>query len=146
MQGGWSDETMTLGTPKSPSSFKHTINHAIAADEMKPLIIVCPTYNNTNENGLDFASHHRVTENPNSQYFDPPDFRPNMVYFPAKEGMEVKGAVLIAAGGAFRFRSDTEEMPVAEAFSKLGYQSFVVSYRLQPYSIQEGALDLGRAV
>ena len=63
------------------------------------------------------------TENPNSQYFDPPDFRPNMVYFPAKEGVEVKGAVLIAAGGAFRFRSDANEgTPVAEAFSQLGYQ------------------------
>ncbi len=86
------------------------------------------------------------TENTNSQYFDPPDFRPNMVYFPAKEGVEVKGAVLIAAGGAFRFRSDTEGTPVAEAFSELGYQSFVVNYRLRPYSMQEGALDLGRAV
>ena len=28
----------------------------------------------------------------------------------------------------------------------LGYQSFVVNYRLQPYTMQEGALDLGRAV
>jgi acetyl esterase/lipase len=86
------------------------------------------------------------SENTNSQYFDPPDFRPTMAYFPAREGVEVKGAVLIAAGGAFRFRSDTEGTPVAEAFSKLGYQSFVVNYRLQPYSMQEGALDLGRAV
>ena len=86
------------------------------------------------------------TENPNSQYADPPHFRPNMVYFPAKQGVEVKGAVLIAAGGAFRFRSDVEGRPVAEAFSELGYQSFVVNYRLRPYSMQEGALDLGRAV
>jgi acetyl esterase/lipase len=87
------------------------------------------------------------TENSNSQYADPPDFRPNMVYFPAKQGLEVKGAVLIAAGGAFRFRSDAVEgTPVAEAFSELGYQSFVVNYRLRPYSMQEGALDLGRAV
>ena len=31
------------------------------------------------------------TENPNSSYFDPPDFRPNMVYFPAKQGVAVKG-------------------------------------------------------
>jgi acetyl esterase/lipase len=87
------------------------------------------------------------TENPNSQYFDPPDFRPNMVYFPAKPGVAVKGAVLICAGGAFRFRGDANEgTPVAKAFSELGYQSFVVNYRLRPYSMQEGALDLGRAV
>lgn len=85
-------------------------------------------------------------EDPNSQYFDPPDFRPNMVYFPAREGVEVKGAVLLAAGGAFRFRSPADGAPVAEAFNALGYQSFVVNYRLQPYTMQEGALDLGRAV
>jgi hypothetical protein len=35
------------------------------------------------------------TEN-NSRYADPPDFRPNMVYYPAREGVEVKGAVLLA--------------------------------------------------
>jgi acetyl esterase/lipase len=83
---------------------------------------------------------------PNSPYFDPPDFRPNMVYFPAKQGVAVKGAVLICPGGAFQFRSDGEGAPVAKAFSELGYQSFVVNYRLRPYSMQEGALDLGRAV
>ena len=86
------------------------------------------------------------TENPNSSYFDPPDFRPNMMYFPARQGVAVKGAVLICPGGAFQFRSDTEGAPVAKALSELGYQSFVVNYRLRPYSMQEGALDLGRAV
>ncbi|MEA4846059.1 MAG: alpha/beta hydrolase-fold protein [Clostridiaceae bacterium] len=53
MHGGWSDETATLGTPGKPSSFKNVIDHAIAAGEIKPLIIVCPTYNNTNKDGLD---------------------------------------------------------------------------------------------
>jgi hypothetical protein len=43
------------------------------------------------------------TENTNAQYFDPPDFRPNMVYFPAKEGVKVKGAVLICPGVRFNF-------------------------------------------
>ena len=38
-----------------------------------------------------------------SRYANPPDFRPNMVYYPAREGVEVKGAVLLAAGGAFGF-------------------------------------------
>ncbi|WKV08483.1 alpha/beta hydrolase-fold protein [Thermoanaerobacterium sp. CMT5567-10] len=56
MHGGWGDETTMLGTPAKPSSFKNVIDNAIAAGEIKPLIIVCPTYNNTNENGLDSAS------------------------------------------------------------------------------------------
>jgi acetyl esterase/lipase len=69
-----------------------------------------------------------------------------MVYFPVKQGVKVKGAVLVCPGGAFQFRSDTESAPVAEQLSALGYQSFVVNYRLRPYTVQEGALDLARAV
>lgn len=86
------------------------------------------------------------TEN-NGYYADDPDFRPYMVTFPVPEGTEVKGAVLICAGGAFQFRSDQNEgTPVAQALSESGYQSFVVNYRLQPYTQEEGALDLARAV
>lgn len=83
----------------------------------------------------------------NGNYFDEPDFRPYAVTFPVPEGTQVKGAVLICAGGAFQFRSDNPEgTPVAEELSKLGYQSFVVNYRLRPYTQEEGALDLARAV
>lgn len=82
----------------------------------------------------------------NSGNPDGADFRPNMVYFPAQEGVEIKGAVLICPGGAFQFRSEGEGAPVARALSELGYQSFVVNYRLRPYTQQEGALDLARAV
>jgi acetyl esterase/lipase len=86
------------------------------------------------------------TEN-NAGYFDPPDFRPNMVYLPVKQDVAVKGAVLVCAGGAFQFRgNEMEGTPVAEHLSALGYQSFVVNYRLRPYTMQEGALDLARAV
>lgn len=80
-------------------------------------------------------------------YFDDPDFRPYLTFFPVPEGTEVKGAVLICAGGAFQFRSDENEgTPVAEALSEQGFQSFVVDYRLRPYTQEEGALDLARAV
>lgn len=83
----------------------------------------------------------------NGGYFDEPDFRPTVTTFPVPEGTEVKGAVLICAGGAFQFRSDgMEGTPVAQELSKLGYQSFVVDYRLRPYTQEEGALDLARAL
>ena len=39
----------------------------------------------------------------------PPSFRPYMNYFPVDEGMTIKGAVLVCAGGAFQFRSDRME-------------------------------------
>lgn len=47
MHGGWGDETTTLGTADDPSAFKNVLDHAIAAGQIAPLIIVCPTYNNT---------------------------------------------------------------------------------------------------
>ena len=53
MHGGWSNETTSLGVPGRPSAFKNVIDNAIANGEMQPMIIVCPTYNNTNENGQD---------------------------------------------------------------------------------------------
>ena len=80
-------------------------------------------------------------------YSDDPDFRPYLTSFPVPEGTPVKGAVLICPGGAFQFRSDQPEgVEVAEALRELGYQSFVVDYRLRPYTQQESALDLARAV
>ncbi len=83
----------------------------------------------------------------NGNYSDDPDFRPYLTSFPVPEGTEIKGAVLICPGGAFQFRSDHPEgIDVAEALSQLGYQSFVVDYRLRPYTQQGGALDLARAV
>ncbi|MGN0971752.1 MAG: alpha/beta hydrolase, partial [Aristaeellaceae bacterium] len=47
MHGGWSNETSTLGTDAQPTPFKHAIDHAIQDGLMQPMIIVCPTYNNT---------------------------------------------------------------------------------------------------
>lgn len=86
------------------------------------------------------------TEN-NGRYSDDPDFRPYLVSFPVPEGTEVKGAVLICAGGAFQYRSDENEgTPVARELANRGYQSFVVNYRLRPYTQEEGALELARAV
>ena len=53
MHGGWSNETTILGTPTRPSSFKNVIDNAIQDGIFEPLILVCPTYNNTNDNGQD---------------------------------------------------------------------------------------------
>ena len=58
-----------------------------------------------------------------------------------------KGAVLVCAGGAFQFRSDRMEgTPVAQWFARHGYQAFVVNYRVRPYTMEEGSLDLARAI
>lgn len=83
----------------------------------------------------------------NGNYFDDPGFMPYITEYQVPDGVEVKGAVLINPGGAFQFRAERPEgSDVAEALSKLGYKSFVVHYRVRPYTMQEGALDLARAV
>jgi enterochelin esterase-like enzyme/acetyl esterase/lipase len=46
MHGGWGNESSTLGTPNQPNQLKNVIDNAIVKGDMKPLIIVCPTYNN----------------------------------------------------------------------------------------------------
>jgi len=45
--GGWSNEETVLGTDEQPSELKYAIDHAIQDSRMKPMILVCPTYNNT---------------------------------------------------------------------------------------------------
>ncbi len=56
MHGGWGNENQTLGTPGHPSGFKNVIDNAIANGDFDPLIIVCPTYNNTSpEDSANFS-------------------------------------------------------------------------------------------
>ncbi len=62
MHGGWANETTILGTPESPDEFKNVLDHLIAEKKMKPMIIVCPTYNNlSNEDSADYSLAIRLT-------------------------------------------------------------------------------------
>lgn len=64
MHGGWSNETTWLGTPDAPAAFKNVIDNTIASGEIDPLIIVCPTYNNTSgEDSADYSLALRLTDN-----------------------------------------------------------------------------------
>lgn len=64
MHGGWSDETVYLGTPDQPRRFKNVLDHGIADGKIRPMIVVCPTYNNESE--LDSGNYSlalRLTDN-----------------------------------------------------------------------------------
>lgn len=64
MHGGWSNETISLGTPEGPSVFKNVIDHGIEAGEIQPLIIVCPTYNNLSDSDSgDYSLAIQLTRN-----------------------------------------------------------------------------------
>lgn len=64
MHGGWGNETSTLGTPDEASEFTNVLDNAIQAREIEPLIVVCPTYNNTSpEDSADFSLALTLNEN-----------------------------------------------------------------------------------
>ena len=85
------------------------------------------------------------TQNANNS--DGPDFIPNMEVFSVGDNVAPKGAVVICPGGAFAFRSiQNEGYDVANMLTQMGYQCFVVNYRIQPYTMQESAIDLQRAI
>lgn len=80
-------------------------------------------------------------------YFDAWDFRPYVTAIPVREGVQAKGAVVLMAGGAYQFRGNyTDALPTAAALREDGFQTFIVDYRLHPYTQEEGALDVARAV
>lgn len=80
-------------------------------------------------------------------YFDAWDFRPYVSAIPVREGVQAKGAVVLMAGGAYQFRGNyTDALPTAAALREDGFQTFIVDYRLHPYTQEEGALDVARAV
>ena len=82
-----------------------------------------------------------------SGYFDEWDFRPFVTAIPVREGVEPKGAVVLMAGGAYQFRGNyTDALPTAAALREYGFQTFIVDYRLRPYTQEEGALDIASAV
>lgn len=64
MHGGWSNETTYLGTPENPHELKNVLDHAIQDGRMAPVIVVCPTYNNTSpEDSADYSLALRLTDN-----------------------------------------------------------------------------------
>lgn len=80
-------------------------------------------------------------------YFDQWDFRPFVTAIPVRSGVKPKGAVVLMAGGAYQFRGNyTDSLPTAAALREYGFQTFIVDYRLRPYTQEEGALDVARAV
>lgn len=86
-----------------------------------------------------------VTHNVNNS--DGPDFIPNMEVFTVEESVTTKGAVIICPGGAFAFRSmQNEGYDIADMLVPMGYQCFIVNYRIQPYTMRESATDLQRAI
>ena len=136
---GWSRELMLRKPPFPDNSERNTVYTAKVEAHIEQSLFLWEKDN--------MPKITNYTSNINGYYYDNPDFRPYLTTLPVKQGVKIKGAVLLCAGGAFQFRGDyTDSIPTAEELNKLGFQCFIVDYRLRPYTQQEGALDLARAV
>lgn len=93
------------------------------------------------------ADRTRPTDNGGNKMADPAGFRPFLEIFTVGSDVQPKGAVVLCAGGAFMFRSNHEEpYPTMRRLLDHGYQVFVLQYRVRPWTMQEGSLDVARAV
>ncbi len=64
MHGGWSNEYAYLGSVDNPRGMKHILDHGIQNGEIEPMIVVCPTYNNTSpEDSGNYSLALQLTDN-----------------------------------------------------------------------------------
>lgn len=132
----WSREYMLKKTPK-PQGNQTVLNTGVNPEEIQVLYL-------WEEGNVPAVTE--FTEDMDG-YFDAWDFRPYVTAIPVREGVEPKGAVVLMAGGAYQFRGNyTDSLTTAAALRESGFQAFVVDYRLHPYTQEEGALDVARAV
>ena len=79
--------------------------------------------------------------------YDNPGFRPFLNPYLLEDQEEVKGNVIIIAGGGSTHRNNVVEgYPVAEFFNENGYNAYVLQRRVNPYAEEDQWLDLARAI
>lgn len=79
--------------------------------------------------------------------YDNPGFRPFLNPYLLDDQTQVKGNVIVIAGGGSTHRNNVVEgYPVAEFFNENGYNAFVLQRRVNPYAPVDQVLDLSRAI
>ena len=134
---GWS-RSLTLKKMPEPAKASDTVLHASVDPTAFQAFYLWEEGNMPAE--TDFTSDM-------AGYYDSYDFRPFVTAIPVREDVTPKGAVVLMAGGAYQFRGNyTDTLPTAAQLRELGFRTFIVDYRLSPYTQQEGALDVARSV
>ncbi|MDO4484735.1 MAG: hypothetical protein Q4C54_10015 [Clostridia bacterium] len=79
--------------------------------------------------------------------YDNPGFRPFLNPYLLDDQSQVKGNVIVIAGGGSTHRNNVVEgYPVAEFFNQNGYNAFVLQRRVNPYAGVDQVLDLSRSI
>lgn len=79
--------------------------------------------------------------------YDNEGFRPFLNPYVLPDQSNVKGNVIVIAGGSQTHRTNQlEGYPVAEYFNSIGYNAFVLQRRVLPYTEIDSVLDLVRSI
>ena len=79
--------------------------------------------------------------------FDDETFSPNIEVFLLEDQNVVKGNVFVCSGGGDKTRgNDYEGIPACEFYNSIGYNAYLVNYRVAPYETVDATLDLQRAI
>ena len=76
---------------------------------------------------------------------DPLQIKPSIIFVPV-QSEEKKGTVIVSCGGGFSTRTGCEGFNVAKYFTDAGFNTAILTYRLQPYTRQDALDDIQRAI
>ena len=71
--------------------------------------------------------------------------QPSIAFIPAQGVEGPRGTVIVAHGGGFQTRTGCEGIHIAKYFAEAGFNTAVLTYRLQPYSRYDAMADMHRA-
>ena len=77
---------------------------------------------------------------------DPLQKEPSIIFIPGQGMTEKRGPVIVACGGGFSTRTGCEGFNVAYYFATHGFNTAILTYRLQPYGRKDALNDIQRAV
>ena len=72
--------------------------------------------------------------------------QPSLIFVPGQNGGEKRGTIVVAHGGGFSSRTGCEGMNVAYYFAQKGFNTAILTYRLQPYTRYDALADMQRAI
>lgn len=71
---------------------------------------------------------------------------PSIAFIPAQGTFEKRGTIIVCCGGGFLTRTGCEGFNVAEYFAAHGFNTALLTYRLQPYGREDCFKDIQRAI
>ena len=83
---------------------------------------------------------------PNFDDRDPLQIEPSIIFVPAQNTDKKTCTIIVACGGGFSTRTGCEGFNVAKKFADEGYNTAILTYRLQPYSRKDCMDDMQRAI